>query len=548
MCGYNRVNGNYSCANTETLNTILKEELAFPGYVVSDFYAVQSTEFANGGLDMEMPGNQTGGRPFYYGDSLVAAVKNGSVPVDRLNDMAIRIMTPYYLLGQDQDFPTPDPSTGAVFASFILGYQPAQAVAYPAVEARDVRADHKKVIRKMGAAGTVLLKNTKGALPLTNETNIGLFGNDAPYPVIGSAATISQDADGYEMGTIAVGGGSGTVRSIGLVTPEEAISHHVRKLGGRVQKLFDNNEIVKGLFQTIYPRPQACLVFLKGFAGEGYDRSSIDLEWNATAVVEATAAFCPNTIVVMHAPGVVAMPWADNENVTAILAAHYPGDESGNALVDVLWGAVEPSGRLPYSIPKGEAEYGPPIVDSVANSTDPNAWQVDFTEGQMIDYRQFDANGTDPLFEFGFGLSYTTFAMSQNLSVELVNSSLGALPDKAQGTAPGGLVDLWNVVAKVEVVVTNTGDRAGSVVPQLYVSFPQDHTPAGTPHKVLRGFKKLHLEVGEYREVMFELMRRDLSYWDVESKQWVIPEGTFGFQAGFTSRDLVAIKQQRIIG
>jgi beta-glucosidase len=264
--------------------------------------------------------------------------------------------------------------------------------------------------------------------------------------------------------------------------------------------------------------------------------------------VEATAAFCPNTIVVMHAPGVVAMPWADNENVTAVLAAHYPGDESGNALVDVLWGAVEPSGRLPYSIPKEESDYGPPIVDSVADPTDPNAWQVDFTEGQMIDYRQFDANGTDPLFEFGFGLSYSSFAMAKNLSVELVNSSLSALSDKAQGIAPGGLVDLWNVVAKVEVVVTNTGDRAGSVVPQLYVSFPQDHTPARTPHKVLRGFKKLHLEVGEHKEVEFELMRRDLSYWDVENKQWVISEGTFGFQAGFSSRDLVAIKQKRIIG
>ena len=135
MCGYNRVNGNYSCANTETLNTILKDELAFPGYVVSDFYAVQSTDFANGGLDMEMPGNQTGGRPWYYGDSLVAAVNNGSVPLDRLTDMAIRIMTPYYLLGQDQDFPTVDPSTGVTFASFILGYNSAQAAAYPAVEA-----------------------------------------------------------------------------------------------------------------------------------------------------------------------------------------------------------------------------------------------------------------------------------------------------------------------------------------------------------------------------------------------------------------------------
>jgi beta-glucosidase len=263
-------------------------------------------------------------------------------------------------------------------------------------------------------------------------------------------------------------------------------------------------------------------------------------------VVESTATFCPNTIVVTHGPGVIAMPWADNENVTAILAAHYPGEESGNAIVDVLWGVVEPSGRLPYSIPKREADYGPPVVDSVADPMDPNAWQADFTEGQMIDYRQFDANGTEPLFEFGFGLSYSTFAMSKNPSVELINGPLSALPDKTQGIAPGGLVDLWNVVAAVKVLVTNTGDRAGSVVPQLYLAFPQDTTPAGTPHKVLRGFKKLQLEVGEHREVVFELMRRDMSYWDVDSKQWVIPEGIFGFQAGFSSRHVVATTQHRI--
>jgi beta-glucosidase len=549
MCSYNRVNGNYSCANSETLNTILKEELAFKGYVVSDWDATHSTErSANGGLDMEMPGTTTQTGAFYYGDLLLAAVNNGSVSLDRLNDMAIRIMMPYYLLGQDQGFPTPDPSSGAVILNYVYGYQSPLSGSYPAVEARDVRADHAKVVRKIGAAGTVLLKNTNGALPLTNETNIGLFGNDVPYPTIGSVFLGDGGAEGYEMGTLDVGGGSGTVRHTSFSTPEEAISNHVQALGGRVQKLFDNNEIADGRFRTIYPKPQACLVFLKAYASEGEDRPSLDLQWNATAVVESTAAFCPNTIVVTHGPGVVAMPWADNENVTAILAAHYPGEESGNAIVDVLWGAVEPSGRLPYSIPKNSSDYGPPVVDSVANPMDPNAWQADYTEGQMIDYRQFDANGTQPLFEFGFGLSYSTFAMSRNLSVELTNNSLlSALPDKAQGIAPGGLVDLWNIVAAVKVVVTNTGDRAGAVVPQLYIAFPQDHTPPGTSHKVLRGFKKLHLGVGEHREVVFELMRRDLSYWDVEGRQWVVPQGVFGFQAGFSSRDLVAVAQKRII-
>ena len=548
MCGYNRINGSYACANEETLNKILKDELAFPGYVVSDWDATHSTELsANGGLDMEQPGTQSVTGTSYYGDNLLAAVNNGTVSMDRLNDMVTRIMMPYYLLGQDQDFPTPDPSSGGVFLNYQYGYESPLSDFYPAVESRDVRRDHAKIIREIGAAGTVLLKNTNGALPLTNETNIGLFGNDVTYPTIGSVYLEYDGAQGYEMGTLFVGGGSGTVRHTSLSTPQDAIESHVRKLGGRLQKLFDTNEITEGLFRTIYPRPQACLVFLKAFATEGRDRDSLDLQWNATAVVESTAAFCPNTIVVTHGPGVIAMPWADNENVTAILAAHYPGEESGNAIVNVLWGAVEPSGRLPYSIPKDLSDYGPPIVNSVANMTDSNAWQAEFSERLMIDYRQFDANGTQPLFEFGFGLSYSNFTMSDDLSFELVNGTPSALADQSQGTAPGGLADLWNNIAVLTVQVTNSGGRAASAVPQLYVSLPQDTTPSGTPDKVLRGFQKLHLEVGETREATFELMRRDLSYWNVENKQWVIPEGTIRFSAGFSSGDLIAQTEMKLL-
>ncbi|THW98371.1 hypothetical protein D6D18_05149 [Aureobasidium pullulans] len=548
MCGYNRVNGNYTCANPDILNRILKDELAFPGYVLSDWDATHSTELsANGGLDMEMPGTQSVSGVSYFGDSLLAAVNNGTVSMDRLDDMVTRVIMPYYLLGQNQDFPEPDPASGGVFLNYQYGYNSPLSSVYPAVDARDVRADHAKIIRRIGAAGTVLLKNTNGALPLTHETNIGLLGNDVSYPTIGSVYLDYDNAEGYEVGTLDIGGGSGTVRHTSFSTPEEAIERKARKLGIRVQKLFDNKEVAEGLFRTIYPRPQACLVFLKAFATEGTDRASPDLQWNATAVVESTAAFCPNTIVVTHGPGVVAMPWADNPNVTAILAAHYPGEESGNALVDVFWGAVEPSGRLPYSIPRNSSDYGPPILSSVANATDPNAWQVDFTEGQMIDYRQFDANGTEALYEFGFGLSYSNFTMSSDTSFELIDGRLSALPDQSQGMVPGGLADLWKVVAVLKVEVTNSGHRASSAVPQLYVSLPQDTTPPGTPHKVLRGFEKLHLKAGERREARFELMRRDLSYWDVETRQWVVPEGIVQFSAGFSSRNLVARTHARLV-
>jgi beta-glucosidase len=285
-------------------------------------------------------------------------------------------------------------------------------------------------------------------------------------------------------------------------------------------------------------------VFLKAYATEGSDRPDLDLQWNATLAVESTARLCSNTVVITHGPGVVLMPWADNENVTAILAAHYPGEETGNSITDVLWGDVEPSGRLPYSIPRAAEDYGPPIVELPGNVTDPDAWQADYVEGQMIDYRHFDANeGLDPLYEFGFGLSYTSFAMDEELDVALGGTPLTPTPDQSRGLAPGGLTDLWTVVAVATVNITNNGARAGSAVPQLYVSLPQDTTPPGTPVKVLRGFDKVHLLPGETQAVTFNLMRRDISFWDVDRKTWVIPAGPVRFAAGFSAKDLHAVAE-----
>ncbi|OTB07148.1 glycoside hydrolase family 3 protein [Hypoxylon sp. CI-4A] len=537
MCAYNRVNGNYSCANSDLLTTFLKEEIAFPGYVISDWYATHGTEdFANAGLDMEMPGNVSllAGAA-YFGDLLLEAVNNGIVSEERLDDMAKRVMSPYFRLGQDDSFPTVDPSNGAVILTYQYGHDSPLSAYYPAIDARDVRGDHATIIREVGAAGTVLLKNTNGTLPLKNVSNIGVFGNDALYPTVGSAY-VDVGAEGFEWGTHDVGGGSGTVRHTNLVTPLEAVEEKVKSLGGRVQILSDNDRLADGLLKTIYPVPEVCLLFLKGYATEGTDRSSIDLQWNATQAVEGTTAVCPNTIVIIHAPGVVLMPWADNENITAILLAHYPGEETGNAITDVLWGTVEPSGRLPYTIPRSLSDYGPDIVESaVSNTTD--GWQSNFDEGQLIDYRHFDAEDIEPLYEFGFGLSYTSFAMSETLEVN-VAANLSAYVDESRGIDPGGFTDLWTLVAQASMEVSNTGSKTGSAVPQLYVAFPQDTTPEGTPVKVLRGFHKVSLDAGESTTVRFELTRRDLSFWDVSTKQWVIPGGSFTFMAGFSSRDL----------
>ncbi|KAL0933991.1 uncharacterized protein CTRU02_210790 [Colletotrichum truncatum] len=540
MCSYNRFNGNYSCANSALLTDIIAKELAFTGYLVSDWYATHSTaESANAGLDLEMPGNVSAAAGFaYFGEPLLQAVNNGLVSETRLDEMAQKVLTPYFRLGQDKDYPSVDPSSGAVFLTYQYGQNSPLFSYYPKVPARDVRAGHEEIIRQVGAAGTVLLKNTNGILPLKNITNVGIFGNGAGDPVIGSANFIDKRPNGFEYGTYDIGGGSGTVRHTDLVTPLAAVREKVRSLGGRLQILLDNDEVAEGSFKMLYPVPDVCLLFLKAYAAEGRDRESLNLQYNATMAVEKTASVCPNTVVVVHGPGVVLMPWADNENVTAILHAHYPGDQSGNALVDILWGATEPTGRLPYSIPKTLADYGADIVESPKYSGS-NGWHSDFSEGQLIDYRHMDAHNITPQYEFGFGLSYAMFAMGRSLEVE-AKTNLSALPDVSLGTAPGGYVDLWTYVATVSVEVTNQSGKQGSTVPQLYVSFPTDTTPTGTPVKVLRGFSKISVNSGETQTVSFQLMRRDISYWDVTTKQWIIPAGTFNILAGFSSRDIKA--------
>lgn len=549
MCSYNRVNGSYACANSHTITTILKDELAFPGYVISDWYATHSTaSSANAGLDIEMPGNVSAlAGPAYFGDALLQNVQNGTVKEARLVEMAERVMTPYFLLGQDQDYPSLDPSNGASFWVYQYGHANVPSI-YPQVDARDVRADHAKIIREVGAAGTVLLKNVNGALPLKSEKNVGVFGNDAPYPTTGSVFhdTGVHPEEGYEMGTLDIGGGSGTVRHTDIITPLEAIREQVASIGGRVQVLLGNDEVAEGSFKTIYPVPDVCLLFLNAYATEGIDRASLDLQWNATRAVESTAALCNNTVVIVHGPGVVLMPWADNENVTAILSAHFPGDQTGNSIVDVLWGVTEPSGRLPYSLPKAAADAGPPIVN-LTGVTGVVDWQSNFTEGQMIDYRYYDQNDIEPLYEFGFGLSYVPFEMPDSLKIQ-ITSNISFTADQSKGIAPGGLVDLWTTVATATIEVANTVDREASTVPQLFVSFPQDTTPSGTPVKVLRGFETVSIQSGETKEVQFALTRRDLSYWNTDQKQWVIPNGTFIFRAGFSSRDLKSEVELSVLG
>lgn len=538
MCAYNRVNGSYACQNSKIQNGLLKEELGFQGYVMSDWGGTHSgVASIEAGLDMDMPGNVGNyGMAFdsgsFFGGNVTSAVNNGTLDVGRLDDMITRIMTPYYFHGQDSGYPGVDPAGGQLntFTPVSTWRDTFNMTGEFNV---DVRANHSALIRKHGAAGTVLLKNTNSALPLKAPKNIAVFGNDAGAPTQG------MYTNGAALfGTQYVGGGSGTGRATLIVDPLTAITARAQQDNAMVQYFLNNTLVTTSEMPSLWipGLPDVCLVFVKSYAEEGADKTTIDLDWSGSDMVTSVAKYCNNTVVVSHSSGINMLPFADNPNVTAILAAHYPGEQSGNSLVDLLYGVENPSGHLPYTIAKNASDYNAPPTTAVqTNGTDD--WQAWFDEGLEIDYRYFDAKNISVQYEFGFGLSYTTFELAE-VSAEALGGNFTAAP-AAQATLPGGNPALWETLYNVTVSVSNTGAVDGAAVPQLYITFPSS-TPAGTPPNQLRGFEKIALAAGETQTASFELMRRDISYWDVVAQEWLIPSGDFTINVGFSSRDFRA--------
>lgn len=232
-------------------------------------------------------------------------------------------------------------------------------------------------------------------------------------------------------------------------------------------------------------------------------------------------------------PGIrVVDAWIEHPNITAVLFAGLPGQESGHSLVDVLYGDVNPSGRLPYTVAKKETDYGHLLNSSVSPGAFPDD---DFFEGLYIDYRAFDRDCIEPRFEFGFGLSYTTFEY-KTLAVSLTGAfDTAEFPDPETAIVQGGHPSLWEAVAVTSCSITNTGDISGSEIVQLYIGIPGGDTPV----RQLRGFTRVGpLAPGETRLAIFELTRRDLSVWDVVHQQWRLPRGQYSIWAGASSRDL----------
>ena len=381
MCSYNKLNQTYACESGALLNSLLKNELDFQGYVVSDWTAQHTTAgSANAGMDMSMPGDNFGDNNFLWGQNLLNAVNSGQVPQARLDDMVRRILAAWYFVHQDQGYPATS------FSSWNGGGG-----------GPNVQGTHNVVARAIARDGIVLLKNTANALPLKKPASLALVGQDAIVNPAGPNACTDR---GCDTGTLAMGWGSGTAQFPYLVAPYDAIKTQAAADGTTLT--ISNTDSTSSGAAAASPAATA-IVFINADSGEGYitvegvagDRPNLDTWHNGDALVQAIANVNKKTIVVVHSVGpLVVESWISNPNVVAVLWAGIPGQESGNGLVDVLYGTVSPSGKLPYTIAKAVGDYGTSI-----QSGDDN-----YTEGLYIDYRHFDQAGIVPRFEFGFGL------------------------------------------------------------------------------------------------------------------------------------------------
>ncbi|KAJ5669522.1 hypothetical protein N7462_010592 [Penicillium macrosclerotiorum] len=512
MCSYNRLNNSYACQNSKTINGLLKTELGFQGYVVTDWGAQHGgIASANAGLDVVMPSSSL------WNSNLTTAIANGTMEASRLDDMVTRLMATWYYLNQDQVFPNPG-----------IGMPSSAKTAHQAVIATSKEA--KPVLLQAAIESHVLVKNTKNALPLKSPKLISVFGYDAYTPMsfdltssfnFGSTATRS---DLYQNGTLYVGGGSGANSPAYVDAPFSAIQRRAYEDGSSVLWDFTSEN------PSVDYTSDVCLVFINSYAEEGFDRAALS-DAHSDTIVTNVADNCANTVVVVHNAGIRTVEsWVHHVNVTGIILAHLPGQDTGRALVEILYGDSNPSGKLPYTIAKKQSDYGSLLEPSEPEGNYVLFPQSDFSEGIYIDYRAFDKNGIEPQYAFGYGLSYTTFSYS-NLKLSKKSTSFSVYPTKSR-ILPGGNPRLFDGLVTVSATIKNTGSVDGQEVAQLYIGVPNG------PIRQLRGFEKVSIKPGKSTTVNFSLTRRDLSTWDTSAQEWALQRGTYKIYVGRSSRDL----------
>jgi beta-glucosidase len=472
MCSYNKVNGDFACENSYLLNDLLKKTWGFKGFVVSDWNATHSTaKAAINGLDNEQPGGDVARARF--GDALKKAVESGEVPAARLNDIVHRIVRTEFAMGI-----VDDPPRGRVVDPF-RGADTAQTVA---------------------EEGSVLLKNAANQLPLSASTitSIAIIGSHADASVLSGGGSAQVDPPGG--GASRFGGPPVWFPS----SPLKAISKKAPKA-----KVQYNDGADPAAAAQLAKASQVAIVFVNEPTSEGRDMRSLNLTNNQDELVSAVAAANPHTIVVLETGGPAAMPWIDK--VSAAIEIWYPGIRGAEAVANILFGEVNPCGKLPATFAKSDADLPHPTVPGPTGAPAGGrgmmaGFDLDYTEGLKVGYKWFDAEDKAPLFAFGFGLSYTTYSYS--------------------GLKAG--------IDSVTFTVRNTGKRAGAEIAQVYVGLPAE---AKEPPKRLVAWEKIRLAPGEARTVTINLEPKFLSIFNEQKDDWELLPGEYKFFVGGSSRN-----------
>ena len=455
MTALNQVNGSYCSENEYLLKTVLREEWGFDGFVMSDWSGVNNRVRAvKAGLDLEMPCSHG-----VSDERILAAVADGTLSEQEIDACCARLLRAVFRAEENKD---------------------------PNAEWSEPL--HHEFVRELCEKCAVLLKNDDKLLPLTPNSQIAVFGEFAVRPR-------------FQMD------GSALVNPTRWDIPLDELKKHSRCEVAYVQGREDELTQVRAAAQAA----QVAVVMVglpKGIEAEGCDRKNLEIPKAMNDLVEAVAQVQPNTVVVLCNGSPVEMPWKDR--VKAIVECFLGGQAMGSALVNLLYGAANPSGKLPMTFPKT-------LANTPAYLNYPGrGGKVSYHEGVFVGYRYYDTKQIEPLFPFGHGLSYTEFAYS-DLCVSKSN-----------------LTDADTLTVKL--TLTNTGERTGSEVVQLYVANPKGEVLR--PEKELRDFTKVELRPGESREVTFRLDARCFSYYDTELKRFYAAEGDYEILAAASSRDI----------
>jgi beta-glucosidase len=491
MCSYNRVNSDYACENKYTLTDVLKDSWGFKGFVLSDWDGTHSTvKAALAGLDMEQPGIQ------YFGDELKRAVQEGKVPQARLEDMVHRIVR-------------------SMFAAGVVDDPPVRRVVDP-FRGRD---DAQKIEEE----GLVLLQNTGNILPLDagKLRNIAIIGDHADTGVLSGGGSAQVDAPGGAPGVSKWGEP--------VYFPSSPLRYVQQHAGAAAAVRFDPGTDPAAAAKAAASADVA-IVFVTQWMSEGKDNATLSLPNHQDELVEAVAAANPNTIVVLETGGPVSMPWAGK--VKGIVESWYPGIGGAQAIANVLFGTVNPSGKLPVTFAARDADLPHPHVSGLTEKTgnnginakdageQPHDFTVDYNvEGMAVGYRWFQIKHEQPLFAFGYGLSYTRFGY-EHLSVD------------------GDAKD-------VRFDIVNRGSRDGDEIAQVYVTLPGS---AGEPFRKLVGWKRVTVAAGATVKVSVPIDPLYLSIFSTEKNGWQEPGGDYLFEVGGTSSDLPLHQTMHLAG